>query len=134
MLPWAPSTTHLRDPESRVPGLGSGVAELPDSLDTQVSRLSFKVGLAALTGTCGTRLGHARQRYPRCGRFRPPDLQGRDLHFAPFMSNTHVRSSNEDLGLVALVSPWALVPRGKAACDISIFLVVQKAFCSHVVL
>ena len=45
VLPWAPSTTHLRDPESRVPGLGSGVAALPDSLDTQVSRLSFRVGL-----------------------------------------------------------------------------------------
>ena len=135
VLPWAPSTAHLRDPESRVPGLGSGVAALPDALDTQVSRLSFRVGLgavcssqsgrdgcrlhslggAALTGICGTRLGHAPQRDPRCGRLRPPDLQGRDLRFAPFMSNTHVRSSNEDLGLVAFVSPWALVSRGKAA-------------------
>ena len=89
---------------------------------------------AVLTGICGTRLGHAPQRDPRCGRLRPPDLQSRDLRFAPFMSNTHVRSSNEDLGvnqLVALVSPWVLVPRGKAACDISIFLIVQKAFCSH---
>ena len=69
------------------------------------------LGGAALTGICGTRLGYAPQRDPRCGRLRPPDLQGRDLRFAPFMSNRHVRSSNEDLGSsswspLSVLGPW----------------------------
>ena len=151
VLPCAPSTAHLRDPESRVPGSGvwgrpprfSGSASLTTLVQSWpccavCSSQSGRDGCrlhslrgAALTGICGTRLGHAPQRDPRCGRLRPPDLQGRDLRFAPFMSNTHVRSSNEDLGLVAFVSPWALVSRGKAAnlaCDISIFSSSRKLF------
>ena len=105
VLPWAPSTTHLRDPESRVPGLGSPPSPIlwickshdfgsESALDG--CRL-HSLAEAALTGICVTRSGHAPKRDPRCGRLRPPDLQSRDLRFAPFMSNTHVRSSNEDL-------------------------------------
>ena len=125
---------HCTSPRSRVPaflGWGLGSPRSPilwirkshdfrseSALDAVCSSQSGRdgcrlhsLGGAALTGICGTRLGYAPQRDPRCGRLRPPDLHGRDLRFAPFMSNRHVLSSNEDLGSsswspLSVLGPW----------------------------
>ena len=137
VLPWRPLRISEIPSSASLGGLGSQSSR-PSALPT-LGRTSLALSGRHCADWYLWRLGHAHQRDPRC-RLRPPDLQGRDFRLPPFIWNTHMQSSNEDAGStswspLSVLGPWLHEAKQPTlACDISIFLIVQKVFGSQVVL